>query len=983
MTYPRFRTPPMHRTITLATGVGIAISLAFASSASAWSLKTHFWIGQQVLNDALDDGRVELGGNSYEVAPPILNALRSNPNQYRMGNLGPDVFPDPIVGQMTTHPGVTNGWQTDDWLRKLVGRASSPTDIAFSYGFVAHAAGDIFAHSYVNALAGDIFLLTDGERDVERRHFLLEKYIESLTPAPLDAAGNTIDLEASLGTPAEFLRDTLILDEDVATQNFKADQTGAHLTAMYEVRNGVRLARQETQNLIESITTFGADRFKEQAKLQIDLATGKAALDAAEASLSAAEKLLAVKKSATDAALGALDAANRLIHDYPELLTFQEKLLAEQLKAAADAVNFAAQTAANIANQVKELQGKISDLRGKIGNLACEALLYPPAVEKCKEAVGNLNGEISKLEGDISGLNAQVAAANEAAQIAQANVDGTKRTIDDLTKRQEEAVKGVAQGTYQAAVDVARAEQEAQEKIVAGARKAVDELRKIQERIASELEKVTAIVDEIKKVIDKYNGITFLIDNWLGDIDQATAKYIDASHRAGIKMLLSQGNPLSEYTDWYSCYGSVYTAAPIEIGEATCAVKNFIEELNQKFDDAIAGLPEILQWLVFPSRTAQKKVVEKLKPELRKAGLEIVGFLTDKTTSDFLDLLSDPSNANRDRLNSAYNGDTSGKNLLRFSDVASVVDADVALSNSRLDPAAFAALNSAVVLAKLSLLQPDALNQLIADKVGVAYDSPRYGTPVYPPYAGSFSALFGAVRSIDGNHQWQAHALPYARNQAHPASGPGRYNYGHDYWQNRQMGLRIWVDPYLREKVFLKLFPEGILGSSRNRKDLSWPLYPFPECPLNPFPSTQSAFTGEILREDRLCVDAANPNIPAAEFETSSPEEYATSYLQCGTVESGFKYWTFIASYKTEQGAQRYARLVEARYADLKTALWRPVGAQGHWGVLLAACTTKDKAVAAMALSLRRGIASDTFVWMSDNPIWSDRAVVTLAGAPR
>jgi TorA maturation chaperone TorD len=90
---------------------------------------------------------------------------------------------------------------------------------------------------------------------------------------------------------------------------------------------------------------------------------------------------------------------------------------------------------------------------------------------------------------------------------------------------------------------------------------------------------------------------------------------------AGIKMLLSQGNPLSEYTDWYSCYGSVYTAAPIEIGEATCAVKNFIEELNQKFDDAIADLLEILQWLVFPSRTAKRKVVEKLKAELRKAAL--------------------------------------------------------------------------------------------------------------------------------------------------------------------------------------------------------------------------------------------------------------------------------------------------------------------------------------------------------------------------
>ncbi|MGA1854999.1 zinc dependent phospholipase C family protein [Azospirillum sp. 11R-A] len=973
----------MHRAIAIAAVVGIAGSFACTNPAVAWSLKTHFWIGQQVLNDALDDGRVELGGKSYEVAPPILNALRSNPNQYRMGNLGPDVFPDPIVGQMTTHPGVTNGWQTDDWLRQLVGRSSSPSDLAFSYGFVAHAAGDVFAHTYVNALAGDIFLLTDRERDVERRHFLLEKYIESLTPAPLDAAGNAVDFEASLGTPADFLRDSLILNEDVATQNFKAAQTGAHLTAMYHVRNGVRIARDETQNLIESITTFGADRFKEQAKLQIDLATGKQALEAAAASLRAEEDLLAIKKQATDAALGALDAANKLIQNYPELLTLQERLLAEQLKIAADAVNFAAQTAARVANEIEGLHDRISDLRGKIADLACDIILLPSAVAECKKAAGDINGQVSKIEGDISGLNAQVATANEAANIAKSNVEGTKRTIEDLKRRHEEAAKGIAQGTYQVAVDVARAEQEAQETIVAAARKAVEELKKIQERIAGELNKVTAIVDEIKKAIDKYNGITLLIDNWLGDIDQATAKYIDASHRAGIKMLLSDGNPLSEYTEWYSCYGSVYTAAPIEFGEATCAVKNFIDEINQKFDDAIEDLPEILQWLTFPSRTAQKKVVKKLKPELRKAGLEIVGFLTDKTTSDFLDLLSDPKNASRDRLNGAYGGDTSGKNLLRFGDVASVVDADVGLSGGRLDPAAFAALNSAVVLAKLSLLQPDALNQLIADHAGAGYVSPRYGTPVYPPYAGNFSALFMAVRSIDGNHQWQPHALPYARNQARPGSGPGRYNYGHDYWRNRQMGFRIWVDPYLREKVFLKLFPAGILGSSRTRSDLSWPLYPFPECPLNPFPSTQSSFTGEILQKDRLCVDAANPNVPAAEFETSSPEEYATSYLQCGTAGSGIRYWTFIASYRTEQGARRYARLVEARYPDLKTALWRPVRTQGHWGVLLAACTTQDKAAAAMALSLRRGIAADTFVWKSDNPAWSDRAVIHMADAPQ
>ena len=96
----------------------------------------------------------------------------------------------------------------------------------------------------------------------------------------------------------------------------------------------------------------------------------------------AAEELLAVKKRATDAALGALEAANKFIQEYPELLTFQEKLLAEQLKAAADAANFVAQTAAHVANEIKGLQEDISNLRGKIVDLACNLLVYPPAVKK-------------------------------------------------------------------------------------------------------------------------------------------------------------------------------------------------------------------------------------------------------------------------------------------------------------------------------------------------------------------------------------------------------------------------------------------------------------------------------------------------------------------------------------------------------------------------------------------------------------------------
>ena len=152
--------------------------------------KDHFWIGQQVINDVQDDGKITLAGRSYEVDEQIRRAIIDHPDRFRMGNLGPDVFPDPVVGQTTTHPGLKKGWKTDEWLKHLITSANSPDEVAMAFGFVAHAAGDVFAHTYVNAYAGDVFILTDDERDVERRHFVLEKYIEALTPCPTDNSGS-------------------------------------------------------------------------------------------------------------------------------------------------------------------------------------------------------------------------------------------------------------------------------------------------------------------------------------------------------------------------------------------------------------------------------------------------------------------------------------------------------------------------------------------------------------------------------------------------------------------------------------------------------------------------------------------------------------------------------------------------------------------------------------------------------------------------
>ena len=194
------------------------------AGAGAWGLKTHLWIAQEVLNDA-GDGKVTLAGREYELPADVSDALRAYPERYRMGNMGPDVFPDPIVGQTTFHPGVDGGWQTDQWLKHLLDHADDAEERAFVYGFAAHAAGDIFAHTYVNAYAGDVFDLA-GERAVELRHFTLEKYIEARTPDLRGADGSAVAW-TDLGTATSFSRDFFIINDSAADQNLRA-RTGAH-----------------------------------------------------------------------------------------------------------------------------------------------------------------------------------------------------------------------------------------------------------------------------------------------------------------------------------------------------------------------------------------------------------------------------------------------------------------------------------------------------------------------------------------------------------------------------------------------------------------------------------------------------------------------------------------------------------------------------------------------------------------------------------
>ena len=125
----------------------------------------------------------------------MVAALRDWPSYYNAGVIGPDGFPDLTMGQSIIHP-----VDTGKWLKYILSQAwaaqSDPSYsaaeksqiLAFSYGFLTHAAGDMWAHTLVNELSGEVFpavgdvLTSPAAASIAIRHIIVEGYIGDATP---------------------------------------------------------------------------------------------------------------------------------------------------------------------------------------------------------------------------------------------------------------------------------------------------------------------------------------------------------------------------------------------------------------------------------------------------------------------------------------------------------------------------------------------------------------------------------------------------------------------------------------------------------------------------------------------------------------------------------------------------------------------------------------------------------------------------------
>lgn len=184
-----------------------------APDAHAWKMKTHAYSANLVLDDVLGldgsaYGKVTIPPyGEFDVDPDYLQVLQANPEAFRAGSIGPDGYPDIYVGQAFIHPEPVDGsgTYTDDWLSQQWVEARTAWDasrwdpfgggqkdhriLAFQLGFMTHAGGDLFGHTYVNDLARGSWpaIGTDmptADKKIIARHMIAETYIDSVIPEP-------------------------------------------------------------------------------------------------------------------------------------------------------------------------------------------------------------------------------------------------------------------------------------------------------------------------------------------------------------------------------------------------------------------------------------------------------------------------------------------------------------------------------------------------------------------------------------------------------------------------------------------------------------------------------------------------------------------------------------------------------------------------------------------------------------------------------
>ncbi len=183
---------PLRSNAPLAGALTMILLATGAGAAFAWKPKTHVYLADRALRD-IQNGRIAIHRvdratgallgkvGDYRVDSALVEAIRTNRRIFIAGVLGPDAYPDLVTGQTIIHPDLAHDDGSDSWLDHLwdKSRNAHPKVKVFVAGYLFHAAGDMYAHTYMNHYSGGDF--APGCNAL--RHLTLEGYIGKKTPA--------------------------------------------------------------------------------------------------------------------------------------------------------------------------------------------------------------------------------------------------------------------------------------------------------------------------------------------------------------------------------------------------------------------------------------------------------------------------------------------------------------------------------------------------------------------------------------------------------------------------------------------------------------------------------------------------------------------------------------------------------------------------------------------------------------------------------
>ena len=736
----------------------VLIVLTFSSH--AFKIDTHVYIGQQVIDD-LQDGHLTFTLGEEEVSFPVdekvKQAILGNPSIYRAGNMGPDVFPDFLSGQVIVHPGIPNSWQTSDWLKYIVDEANTHEEIAFAYGYLGHAASDIFAHTYVNRYAGGVFDLFDDSYDIEIRHILLEQFIIEKTPNFAE--------KFQLDVPENFIVDKLINNSTVSSVYGSNDATN-HLKWFYKLK-------QEVRDLQESDILKQLDI--EVTKYIVQAATG------IRINKDIAEKLIKIDNEITGLKKDSIELAGKI---HGELLRIDGQVNKWTGKTVVSLIR----NLDSAISEAKRAYDRYHDAQMKVIDI-----LKDPVPEKIKEEICPRTRDFWS---DARDDGSEIVAAVIAPVVVIPTLVATcyfEEIANPLFKPYEEAL---------------RLEKRAVDKLSEEVNDEIEEVKQIAKEITATLvathkayrKTIEASYELFAEMHSDSNPIRSLLIMWENNIDRSVAQYVDHMYRAMIETMNENGNPMPILKEWISCWAWGLVSVPTQLTKSVCTIEDSYKRVSETLDKVIAHINPVTELAL--------KLKEKITAEIGRAGKKILTklieeMLDDKKVLKVMKTLLAKGVA--EKLTTAYSEDTSNYGLLLIPDIVKRVTTEMHLTQTgEFDPNKYPVIYNAIVMTKLTLLSHSQLNELV---INAGINTPTlYGDTLYPEYDNG-NILFNAIRSIDGNHQWSEYApQPVYRQDYQRGKDKNELRFGFGFDSYSGTGMRIWQDQNVRDKLFRKIF---------------------------------------------------------------------------------------------------------------------------------------------------------------------------------